>query len=72
VAAVITRYILKFIQLFFSDVGKGNLHFECFYQEWAEPTYKLVRILVLVFNLIVIFPYLPGSAHRLSKGSRSS
>ena len=46
----------------FAEVGKGNLVLGGgFYPEWAEPTAKMIRMLVLVLVVIIIFPYLPGS-----------
>lgn len=68
VAVIVTRYILRFIQIFFAEIEKGSLHFSGFYQEWAEPTYKLIRFLVLAFALVVIFPYLPGSGSPAFQG----
>jgi small-conductance mechanosensitive channel len=63
IAAIIfvTRYILKLIGLVFSEIGRGSLHIEGFYREWADPTYKLVRIFVFCFAFIMAFPYIPGS-----------
>ena len=36
--------------------------------EWAEPTYKIVRFLLLAATTIIIFPYLPGSSSPAFKG----
>jgi small-conductance mechanosensitive channel len=58
---VITRYILKGIALFFAGIRRGAITFSGFHQEWAEPTYKIVRFLVIVFAAIAVFPYIPGS-----------
>lgn len=60
VIAVATQ-VIQLISLVFAEVGKGNLTLGGFYPEWAEPTAKLIRILVLVLVVIIIFPYLPGS-----------
>jgi small-conductance mechanosensitive channel len=68
VAIFVTRYVLRFIRLFFDAIAKGGLQFEGFHKEWADPTYKLVRMLVLAFALIVIFPYLPGSGSPAFQG----
>jgi small-conductance mechanosensitive channel len=35
--------------------------FRGFHRDWATPTYKIVRFMVIVFAAVVIFPYLPGS-----------
>lgn len=68
VALIITKYVLRFVQIFFLEIEKGTLNFQGFYQEWAEPTYKLVRFLILAFALIIIFPYLPGSGSPAFQG----
>jgi small-conductance mechanosensitive channel len=61
VIIVVTRYILKVISLFFSGIGRGAITFVGFHRDWAEPTYKIVRFLVIVFAAIACFPYIPGS-----------
>lgn len=63
-----TRYLLKVIALVFRAIQEGKLRFAGFHAEWAEPTFKLVRILVLAFALVVAFPYLPGSQSEAFKG----
>jgi small-conductance mechanosensitive channel len=68
VIVVVIRYLLKFVRLFFDGIVKGKLHFRGFHDEWAEPTYKIARFLVLAFALILIFPYLPGSKSDAFKG----
>jgi small-conductance mechanosensitive channel len=61
VICLITRYLLKFIRLIFLEVEQGNLKFDGFYKEWADPTYKLVRVIFIAFAFVMAFPYLPGS-----------
>lgn len=61
VIIIVFRYLLKFVRFLFDEVGKGNITFTAFHTEWADPTYKIVRFLILVLAAIVIFPYLPGS-----------
>ena len=64
----VTRLLLKLIHLVFNGIAAGRLEFPKFPPEWAEPTYKLVRLFVGVVALIVIFPYLPGSQSEAFKG----
>jgi small-conductance mechanosensitive channel len=64
----VTYYALRFIRLFFDGLEHGTLVFPGFYREWALPTFKIVRFLVLAFALIVVFPYLPGSGSDAFKG----
>ncbi|MBA5868231.1 MAG: mechanosensitive ion channel [Nitrospira sp. CR1.3] len=61
VIIVVTRYIIKLISLFFTGIRRGAITFTGFYREWAEPTYKIVRFLVIVFAAVACFPYIPGS-----------
>jgi small-conductance mechanosensitive channel len=58
---VVTRYIIKLIALFFTGIERGAITFPGFYREWAQPTYKIVRLLVIMFGAIAVFPYIPGS-----------
>jgi small-conductance mechanosensitive channel len=61
VIVVMVWYALRFIQLFFGGVERGAIALPGFYREWAQPTYKIVRFLVIAFAFVVIWPYLPGS-----------
>lgn len=63
IAAIIfvNRYLIKLSKLFFWEIEIGNISLNNFHRDWAEPTYKIVRSLIIIFTLIVIFPYLPGA-----------
>jgi small-conductance mechanosensitive channel len=61
VVAAVASQVIRLISMFFVEIRKGNLVFPGFYPEWAEPTSRLVRMLVLVLVVIIIFPYLPGA-----------
>jgi small-conductance mechanosensitive channel len=58
---VVARYIIKLIALFFTSIERGAITFPGFYHEWAQPTYKIVRFMVIMFAAIAVFPYIPGS-----------
>ncbi len=68
VIVYVTRYVLKFVKLIFDEIARGTLALPGFYGEWADPTYKIVRFLILAFSVIVIFPYLPGSDSPIFQG----
>lgn len=68
VLALVTRFLLRLIRLFFLELDRGVLHFEGFDPDWAMPTYRLVRLLVIAFAVIVAFPYIPGSDSGAFKG----
>ncbi|RYZ91259.1 MAG: mechanosensitive ion channel family protein [Proteobacteria bacterium] len=65
---MLTRYMLKFTRFLFHEVELGHLQLNGFYKEWASPTYKLVRVLILAFAFIMTFPYLPGSSSPAFQG----
>ena len=47
--------------LFFRQIELGRVVFPNFPAEWADPTNKIVRVLLIAFGLVVAFPYLPAS-----------
>jgi len=65
---LLTSYLIKLNQYIFQEISNRNLTIRGFYPDWAEPTAKLVRALILVGAAIVIFPYLPGSESPAFKG----
>ncbi len=63
-----TFYLLKLVKLVFDGVARGTITFEGFYPDWAEPTYKIIRFLILAFALILVWPYLPKSSSEGFRG----
>src|SRR5262245_929392 len=64
----VTRWALKVIHMFFAAVGRGEVALSGFEQEWADPTYKLLRVAVVALALVVAYPYIPGSGSEAFKG----
>jgi len=58
---VTTYYVVAFVQFLFNEVGRGTITIANFDPEWADPTFKIIRFLVIAFAFVLIFPYLPGS-----------
>ena len=65
---VVVRITLRLVRLFFQAIEQGSVAFAGFDSEWAQPTYKLVRIGIVAFALIVAYPYIPGSKSEAFKG----
>jgi small-conductance mechanosensitive channel len=65
---VVTRYALKLIRAVFDNLETGAMTWKGFDPEWALPTYRLVRILVVAFALVVAYPHIPGSESGAFKG----
>ncbi|HUB62380.1 MAG TPA: mechanosensitive ion channel family protein [Puia sp.] len=62
------RFIIRGIQYLSAEIGKGNLLITGFHPEWAQPTFNIVRFLLYAFMVVLIFPYLPGSASPAFRG----
>jgi len=65
---VITRYLLKLIRLYFRSIADGSAVLPGFDPEWSDPTYRLIRIFLVAFMVIVAYPYIPGSESEAFKG----
>lgn len=52
---------LLVIRALFRSVERGVLTIPGFHTDWARPTYRIVRTLLLVVAAIGIFPHLPGA-----------
>jgi small-conductance mechanosensitive channel len=61
VIGIIIYSAIRLVGLFFVKVRQGRLTFANFPAEWADPTNKIVRVLLIAFGLVVAFPYLPAS-----------
>jgi small-conductance mechanosensitive channel len=68
ILALITRYVLKVVRLFFRRVSDGTITLSGFEADWAKPTDRIVRLLVVAFALIVAYPHIPGSGTDAFKG----
>jgi small-conductance mechanosensitive channel len=64
----VVRFALKLIRLFFDAVERGGVKLENFEPEWAQPTYKILRIAIVAFGLVVAYPYIPGAESAAFKG----
>ena len=60
VVVFLTYYAMKFTKYLFQQVDAGVVTFSGFYHDWAMPTYQIVRILIVVFAAMLVFPLLPG------------
>jgi small-conductance mechanosensitive channel len=61
VVFIIVTYINKIINFFTKEITDGRLKIDGFYKEWAKPTSVIVKMIIYVFALVFVFPYLPGS-----------
>lgn len=64
----IAKYLLRVISFVSLEIESGKLKVKGFHQDWAKPTYKIVRVLVLAFTLVFMWPFIPGSGSDAFKG----
>jgi small-conductance mechanosensitive channel len=65
---LVTRMALRLIRMFFDAVQRGSVKLRDFDPEWAPPTYRVIRIGVIAFALVIAYPYIPGSESDAFKG----
>jgi small-conductance mechanosensitive channel len=52
---------IRLVGFFFNQIRLGRIVFADFPPEWADPTNKIARVLLIAFGIVVAFPYLPAS-----------
>jgi small-conductance mechanosensitive channel len=64
----VVRFALRLLRLFFDRVARGTISLSGFDAEWARPTYKMARLGVVAFGVVLAYPYIPGSQSAAFKG----
>lgn len=64
----VVRYLIKLIKLFFKGLSQETIVLTNFDSDWAWPTYKIVRFIIIVFAIVIAYPYIPGSESDAFKG----
>ena len=62
------RFLIHIVGLIFDGIKKGRVRLPNFYPEWADPSFGLIKILIIVLTAVIIFPYLPGSSSPAFQG----
>lgn len=68
VLALVTRFGLRLLRLYFDAVERGTIHLPQFEREWSLPSYKIIRTLVLGVAMVMAYPYLPGAGSEALRG----
>ena len=68
ILAVITRWALRLVRLFFARVAGGETEVRGFDADWAKPTERIVRFVIVAMALVIAYPYIPGSGSEAFKG----
>jgi small-conductance mechanosensitive channel len=65
---LVARYALNLLQAFFLGIQRGRVTLSGFDPDWAIPVYKIARLAVIAFTVVVAYPYIPGSESPAFKG----
>ena len=65
---IVTRYLLKLIKLLFNGLQQGGIIIKNFDPDWALPTFRIMRFSIIIFAVILAYPYIPGSDSLAFKG----
>jgi len=68
IIVVVTHYAIKLLKFFSTQIARGRLVLNGFYADWAEPTFKILQVLLWAFTVAIAYPYLPGSESDVFKG----
>jgi small-conductance mechanosensitive channel len=68
VIVIITRLGLKLLRFIFDSLRNGRIKFPGFHFDLLEPTFQLLRFLVIALALVAAFPYIPGSSSPVFRG----
>jgi len=61
-------FALRLLRLFFNAIAQEKVKLSGFNADWAPPSYKIARFMLIAFGLIVAYPYIPGSGSAAFKG----
>jgi small-conductance mechanosensitive channel len=64
----VMKFIIRFVKYIFQEIQNDKLKIAGFHPDWAMPTYSIAKLLLYAFELVLIFPFLPGSDSNIFKG----
>lgn len=53
---LIVNYVLRFLRYLSGEISEGKLCINNFRQEWAKPTFQLIRVLVIIVAVLILLP----------------
>ena len=65
---LVARYVIRLIGLVFEGIRNRRIFLKNFYPEWAETSFSIIKIMIIVVTAVIIFPYLPGSSSPAFQG----
>jgi small-conductance mechanosensitive channel len=68
IIVIIIRYLLKFVRFIMNETEAGRLTIPGFYPDWAKATFNIIRIFLVAFAIVLVFPLLPNSDSKIFQG----
>lgn len=68
IIGVATRYILKFLRFFHDGIYAKKIKIAGLPSELTEPTFQLLRFMIVALALVAAYPSLPGSDSPIFRG----
>jgi small-conductance mechanosensitive channel len=68
VIVILFVYSIKGIKYFVQLIEKGEIQISGFHEDWAQPTFRILKFLLYAFMLVLIYPLLPGSGSSAFQG----
>ena len=65
---LVSRYLLKIMRLIFENIEVGMIRIDRFEPDWTWPTYWISKVILILFSIIIAYPYIPGSETAAFKG----
>lgn len=66
--ALLARFIIRGLRVFFDAVAAGSISLGDFEKHWVDPTFNILRVVVILIATIFCFPYVPGSDSAAFRG----
>jgi hypothetical protein len=68
ILVLVTRPVLQTLHMLFGVIERGAVTLKSFDRERSWSTDRIVRLLVVPFAVVVVFPYIPNSSSEAYKG----
>ena len=65
---IVTHYSLKLLRFFHEGIHSKKIKIIGLHQELAEPTFQLLRFMIVTFALVAAYPFLPWSDSPVFRG----
>ena len=66
--ALLARFLIRGLRVFFDAVAAGSISLRDFEKHWVDPTFNILRVVVILVAIIFCFPYVPGSDSSAFRG----